>query len=229
MANLSKTTQDHEEIRRWAEERGAHPACVKGTGDEGDIGILRLDFPGYTGEESLTPIEWDEWFEKFDDRNLALLYQEETAGGERSNFNKIVSAETAEAAESGSHRKAGSDSKRSSGGAKNGSSRRSGGSSGKRASGGGTRAAKKTASSKSGTKVAAKKAEASKKAPAKKAATKKAGGQKGPAKNVATKKAPAKKVAAKKAPAKKVAAKKTAAKKTTAKKSSTKAASKGRR
>ena len=91
----SRTTTDHETIRRWAEERGARPACVRGTGGKGDIGMLRLDFPGYSGEESLQQISWDEWFQKFDERGLALLYQERTAGGEKSNFNKLVSRETA--------------------------------------------------------------------------------------------------------------------------------------
>ena len=76
----------------------AKPACVRGTGGGGDIGMLRLDFPGYSGETSLSHITWDEWFEKFDERNLALLYQETTAGGEKSNFNKLVSRETAEGA-----------------------------------------------------------------------------------------------------------------------------------
>jgi len=64
--------------------------------------MIRLDFPGYSGEGSLEPIEWDEWFEKFDENNLALLYQEETAEGEKSNFNKLVSRDTAEERESGS-------------------------------------------------------------------------------------------------------------------------------
>ncbi len=102
----SHTTTDHDEIQQWAEARGAKPACVKGTGKAGDIGILRLDFPGYTGEDKLQHISWDEWFEKFDDEELALLYQEETASGEQSNFNKIVSRETAEEHASGSHKPA---------------------------------------------------------------------------------------------------------------------------
>ncbi len=89
-------TTDHEKIRRWAEERGGQPACVKGTGGHGDIGMLRIDFPGYSGEESLQHIGWDDWFDKFDERKLALLYQEQTAGGAQSNFNKIISRETAE-------------------------------------------------------------------------------------------------------------------------------------
>lgn len=93
----TKTTTDHQEIRRWAEERSGKPACVKGTGSGTDIGIIRLDFPGYSGQESLEPISWDDFFRKFDRENLALLYQEETADGEKSHFNKLVSRETAQA------------------------------------------------------------------------------------------------------------------------------------
>src|SRR4051794_20014907 len=105
MANLSKTTQDHEEIRRWAEERGGKPAHVKSTESDDDIGILRIDFPGYSGGGSLEEISWDEFFEKFDENNLALVYQEETAAGERSNFNKIVKAETVDLPEKKSSEK----------------------------------------------------------------------------------------------------------------------------
>lgn len=112
----SQVTTDHETIQNWAEERSAKPACVRGTGGKNDVGILRLDFPGYTGEDKLEPIEWDEWFEKFDERGLALLYQEETAAGERSNFNKLVSRETADTVEhgDGSHKSSKSTSKKSS-------------------------------------------------------------------------------------------------------------------
>ncbi len=217
MANLSKTTQDHDEIRRWAEERGAHPSCVKGTGNEGDIGLLRLDFPGYSGEQSLQEIGWEDFFEKFDEQNLALLYQEETAEGERSNFNKLVSAETAEEVESGSHKKGGA--KKSTGGSKKAASRGSAGSSSKRASvGGGT--TKKAASAKK----TASKSTASKSA-SKKAPLKKASGKSGSGKKAVAKKAPAKKVLAKKTSAKN-AASKTAPKKSG---SHAKKTSKGRR
>ena len=91
----SRPLTDHNEIRRWAEERGAHPACVSGTGDNNDVGMIRLDFPGYSGEGKLEEISWDEWFDKFDESGLALLVQDETARGQRSNFNKLVSRETA--------------------------------------------------------------------------------------------------------------------------------------
>lgn len=89
--HTSKTTTNHETIRDWAESRGAQPACVKGTGSEDDTGMIRLDFPGYSGGDSLQQISWDDWFEKFDESQLALVYQDETAGGEKSNFNKLVS------------------------------------------------------------------------------------------------------------------------------------------
>jgi hypothetical protein len=87
---------DHDEIRRWAEERNAKPSCVKGTGGKDDTGMIRLDFPGYSGGDSLQEISWEEWFQKFDENDLALLVQDKTAQGQKSNFNKLVSRATAE-------------------------------------------------------------------------------------------------------------------------------------
>lgn len=82
---------DHDTIRRWAEERGGTPACVKGTGGIGDPGVIRIDFPGFSGEESLQPISWGEWFKQFDARELALLVRDDTSGQEKDRFNKLVS------------------------------------------------------------------------------------------------------------------------------------------
>lgn len=92
----SRVLTDHDEIRRWAEERGAKPATVRNTHTDDNIGIIRLDFPGYSGEGSLEEIEWDEWFDNFDDHNLALIVQDQTAEGEESNFNKLVSRDSVE-------------------------------------------------------------------------------------------------------------------------------------
>jgi hypothetical protein len=94
----TRVLTDHEDIRRWAEARHAQPARVKGTGGKRDPGLIRLDFPGFSGEGKLQPISWDEWFKAFDANNLALIVQDETAGGRRSNFNKLVSRETIAAA-----------------------------------------------------------------------------------------------------------------------------------
>lgn len=93
----SKVTTKHEEIKNWAEDRGAKPSKVKGTGSKNDPGLVRLDFPGYGGGDSLEEISWDEFFKKFDENNLALVYQEETSKGEKSNFNKIVSRDSVNA------------------------------------------------------------------------------------------------------------------------------------
>ena len=84
----SKVTTDRDEIRQWAEERGAEPACVRGTGGEGDIGVLRLEFRGAPGarDESLQAISWDDWFSKFEERSLALLFQDQTARGDTSSM-----------------------------------------------------------------------------------------------------------------------------------------------
>ena len=80
----AKTTTDHETIRRWADSRGANPAKVKGTGDRNDVGLLRLDFG--RPEENLEAITWEEFFDEFEESNLALLYQDEPD----SRFSKLV-------------------------------------------------------------------------------------------------------------------------------------------
>jgi hypothetical protein len=92
----SKVTTDHEVIRRWAEARGARPARVRGTGGPGDPGILRLDFPTDGPDPKLEEISWDEWFRAFDANQLAFVYEDKTADGKPSNFNKLVSRATVE-------------------------------------------------------------------------------------------------------------------------------------
>lgn len=86
----SQFTTDHEEIRRWVEERNGNPARVEGTN------LLRIDYPGYSGEGTLEKIEWDEFFKIFDKNNLAFLYQEETKDGGESRFSKFVDRDSVE-------------------------------------------------------------------------------------------------------------------------------------
>lgn len=86
----AKITTDHDFIRRWVEQRGGCPAAVKRTSRAGDAGIIRIDYPGYSGQQSLRKISWDEFFQKFDDNELAFLYQEDTARGQQSRFSKLV-------------------------------------------------------------------------------------------------------------------------------------------
>jgi hypothetical protein len=93
----TKYTPDHDTIRKWAEARGGRPAAVRTTHNDRDTGIIRIEFPDAPNahDENLQEISWDEWFRKFDESKLALLYQDETSGGKRSNFNKLVSRDTA--------------------------------------------------------------------------------------------------------------------------------------
>jgi hypothetical protein len=86
----SKVTTGHEEIRRFVESRGGKPAAVKGTGSDTDPGILRIDFPGGAGSDDLEHLDWDEFFDKFEEQQLAFVYQEEKASGEPSTFVKFV-------------------------------------------------------------------------------------------------------------------------------------------
>ena len=51
-------------------------------------GILRVDFA--ERDEKLEEISWDEFFDTFEDRGLAFLYQEETADGKESRFFRFV-------------------------------------------------------------------------------------------------------------------------------------------
>jgi hypothetical protein len=91
MADSTQKTTDHDTIKQWAQARDAKPSQVKATTGGDQAAIIQLNFPGYSGAEELEAISWDRWFEKFDESGLALLYQETTADGEKSNFNKLVS------------------------------------------------------------------------------------------------------------------------------------------
>lgn len=95
MPGDNHVTTNHDEIRRWAEERGGHPAAVKATSSAEDPGIIRIDFPGYSGQESLEEISWDDFFDKFEEKSLAFIYQDTTASGETSRFFKLVGREHA--------------------------------------------------------------------------------------------------------------------------------------
>lgn len=86
----SKTTTDLEVIQKWAEERDGKPSRVKSTADDEGGGLLRIDFPGYSGKDSLEEISWEDWYKTFQDRDLEFLYQDHTAGGKESRFFKII-------------------------------------------------------------------------------------------------------------------------------------------
>ncbi|HKP38945.1 MAG TPA: hypothetical protein VJT71_18955 [Pyrinomonadaceae bacterium] len=89
---MAETTTDHTKIKDWVSARGGQPARVKGTDQKG--GVLRIDYPGYSGEETLEPISWSEFFEGFERNNLAFLYQDESPDGAESRFSKLIDRST---------------------------------------------------------------------------------------------------------------------------------------
>lgn len=100
----SSRTTDHDVIRQWVEERGGSPASVKATEGKEDPGLLRINFPGYSGKYSLEDISWEDFFQKFDEKHLEFLYQEQTRTGKTSRFFKLVNSQGGQS-RSGSQRK----------------------------------------------------------------------------------------------------------------------------
>lgn len=94
---MAEVTTDHDAIRNWAERKGGKPAAVARTHQSGDIGIVRIMFPEAPQSEhdALTEISWDEFFDKFEERQLALLYEEDSM------FSKLIGRDTAARREKG--------------------------------------------------------------------------------------------------------------------------------
>ena len=69
------------------------PATVAGRRSGRRLRVLRLDFPGYGGD-NLEEVSWDDWFATFDERDLDAVYQEHTSDGRRSNFFRLVREDT---------------------------------------------------------------------------------------------------------------------------------------
>ncbi|HEV2883837.1 MAG TPA: hypothetical protein VGW36_03210 [Pyrinomonadaceae bacterium] len=93
----SKVTTNHDEIRQWVEERGGSPARVKGTDTKDGGGLLRIDYPGFSGKDTLEKVTWEEFFATFESNNLAFLYQDEKKDGSESRFSKLIDRDNTEA------------------------------------------------------------------------------------------------------------------------------------
>jgi hypothetical protein len=97
MSHQSKTTVDHDEIRQWVKARGGQPTTIEGTPKKDEAaGLLRIDFPTGASNPPLEPVSWDEFFEKFDEENLAFVYQDQKASGEESYFCKFIDRKSAD-------------------------------------------------------------------------------------------------------------------------------------
>jgi hypothetical protein len=68
-----RTTTEHDEIRRWIEERDGQPVVMRGT--ENSDGILQIDF-SYPSL-GLEAVSWDEFFDRFEIENLAFVFTDD--------------------------------------------------------------------------------------------------------------------------------------------------------
>lgn len=94
MSGEAHTTTDHEFIRKWTEQRNGQPATVESTGSGNEPGILRIQFPDYGKDENLTKISWEDFFRKFEEENLAFVYQDTLKDGQLSRFSKFVARDS---------------------------------------------------------------------------------------------------------------------------------------
>jgi len=69
-------TTDHGVIRDWVRDRGGQPVAV--SGDDGAIDVTFDDGDGSEG----TPIEWETFFERFDEQDLVFAVRESPDEGD---------------------------------------------------------------------------------------------------------------------------------------------------
>lgn len=73
-------TTDHAIIRQWAEVHDATPVSFDHPNSKSDKTGIRLNFPGGSDEalfsrgQKMHPISWDEFFEIFEKKQLAFVY-----------------------------------------------------------------------------------------------------------------------------------------------------------
>jgi alkylation response protein AidB-like acyl-CoA dehydrogenase len=81
-----KQTDDQQEIRRWAEELGGRPERIDDPEAQSDAVGIRISFPG-AFDKTFMPINetqrisWDEFFRRFEEMGLSMLYDPDATGG----------------------------------------------------------------------------------------------------------------------------------------------------
>lgn len=83
----ARRTQDHDEIRAWVEKQGGTPAVASAA--DNDTLVLRIRFD--PAEDNARVVEWEEFFDTFDNNDLAFIYQMDGVGKDR-RFFKFVRA-----------------------------------------------------------------------------------------------------------------------------------------
>jgi hypothetical protein len=75
-------THDHKEIKKWAEKHQGKPELIDHNDSRGDAVGIRINFPGDADDLLLSDasppkeITWNEFFEIFDGRGLAIEFED---------------------------------------------------------------------------------------------------------------------------------------------------------
>lgn len=91
-----KTTINHDEIQKWAELHHGKPEIVDDPSAGSDLAFLRINFHGgeddiFLGEaDEEKKLSWKEFFKKFDELNLAFMYDPKGKGEDMSMFYKFI-------------------------------------------------------------------------------------------------------------------------------------------
>ena len=72
MSPLTRTTTDHEAIRRWVESRGGTPTAQRGVGTADASAELGIDFSPSGHDDGIKHISWTDWFAQFEHADLAF-------------------------------------------------------------------------------------------------------------------------------------------------------------
>lgn len=97
---------DHDEIRDWAAARAGRPAIQEGISAIDSEPVLRLVFGQHAYADNdwqdrsgtrggLELVDWDEWFDLFDERKLALVVSKDLPG-RHDQFHEIILRDEAE-------------------------------------------------------------------------------------------------------------------------------------
>ena len=90
----SEITTDHDVIRKWVEDRGGHPSVVRATEAKRPTksktggGLLRVEFRD--PNDALEDVDWDGFFEVFEENKLAFLHYDKRKDGQISRFSRFL-------------------------------------------------------------------------------------------------------------------------------------------
>ena len=97
------TTIDHQTIQNWAEHYKGVPQLIDYPNAGKDSQGLRIDFPGHTDDNDLTDehgvirkISWDEFFQRFENLELAFEYLETVDTEQAANSYRFLKRNIAE-------------------------------------------------------------------------------------------------------------------------------------